>query len=90
MKIDAEALKELATEFKGTGEVGGFMFSQVAKTDKGYVYKVSSGGEVWYEVFKRVINEQYGTVSYPKSKSFGKWAWSYMSLEKALKKLELL
>lgn len=90
MKIDAEAVKELALEFKGSGEVGGFMFSQVAKTDKGYVYKVSSGGEIWYEVFQRVINEQYGTVSYPRSKSFGKWAWWYKSLDKALNKLELL
>lgn len=89
MKIDTKALKELTPEFTGIGEVGGFMFSQVAKTDKGYVYKVSSGGEVWYEVFRRKIN-QFGGVSYPKSKSFGKWAWSYMTLEKALNKLELL
>ena len=87
MKIDSPIVKELPLEFKGSGEVRGFMFSQVGKTDKGYVYQVSSGGEIWYEVFERKVNGQYGIISYPKSKSFGKWAWSYMSLQKAMDKL---
>lgn len=73
-------VKELPLEFKGSGEVRGFTFKQVAKSDLGYVYQVNGD---YYEVFKRKIN-QYGGVSYPKSKSFGKWAWYVKSLDKAL------
>lgn len=79
-------VKELPLEFKGIGEVRGFHFSFVRKTDRGYVYRVNVEGEVWYEVFRRKTN-QYGGISYPKSKSFGKWAWWYSSLEKAETKL---
>lgn len=90
MKIDTAVIKELPLEFKGSGEVRGFFFTQVRSTGRGFLYSVMFCGEIWYEVFERKINSQYGTVSYPKSKSFGKWAWSYMSLDKALNKLESL
>lgn len=89
MKIDTTLAKELPLEFKGQGEVRGFNFTQVAKTDKGYIYKVSYGYDVWYEAFRRKINA-FGGVSYPKSKSFGVWAKSFKSLEKATEYLNLL
>jgi hypothetical protein len=76
-------VKELPLEFTGKGEVKGFLFKQINKTDNRYLYEVSSAGAVWYEVFDRKLN-QYGGVSYPKAKSFGKWAWSTRSLDKAL------
>lgn len=82
-------IKELPTEFKGIGEVRGFFFTQIRATERGYLYSVKYCGAVWYEVFQRKVN-QFDGVSYPKSKSFGKWAWSYMSLERALNKLDSL
>jgi hypothetical protein len=75
--------KELPLEFRGTGEVRGFTFVQVEKSDKGYIYEVLDSGRLHYEVFRRKVN-QFGGVSYPKAKSFGLWAWSTRSLEKAL------
>ena len=89
MAVIDQIIKGLPQEFVGQGEVRGFFFTQVQATNKGFIYSVMSGGEVWYEVFRRKIN-QFGGVSYPKSKSFGKWAWSYMSLEKAMNKLRSL
>jgi hypothetical protein len=81
--------KELPIEFIGTGEVRGFKFSLFQKNDKGYIYQVTDGGQPWFEVFERRIN-QFGGVSYPKAKSFGLWAWSTRQLNTALEKLNLL
>ena len=91
-ELSIEEVKELPLSFEGRGEVGGSLFVQVDKSDKGYIYKATAkigGGNVRYEVFQRKIN-QYGGVSYPKSKSFGKWAKSFYSLEKALEYFKLL
>lgn len=81
-----DIIKELPLEFTGTGEVRGFFFTQIRSADKGFIYSVMNNGQVYYEVFKRKTN-RFGGISYPKSKSFGLWAWSYMSLEKAQTKL---
>jgi hypothetical protein len=83
MHTEITTVKELPIEFVGTGEVRRFLFRQVTKSDKGYVYEVKDGDSVHYEVFRRKIN-QFGGVSYPKSKSFGVWAWSTKSLVKAM------
>lgn len=84
-----DIIKELPLEFAGRGEVRGFFFTQIGRTDKGFIYSVMNNGQVWYEVFRRKLNA-FGGISYPKSKSFGKWAWSYMSLDKAKTKLDSL
>lgn len=89
MSNETTEVKELPLEFTGTGEVRGFKFSLFEKNDKGYIYLVTDGGQPWFEVFKRKVN-QYGGVSYPKAKSFGLWAWSTRNLETALEKLKLL
>ena len=80
-------LKELSAEFIGTGEVKGDKFEQVKRSEFGYIYRriFKDGGEC-YEVFKRVENKQFNTVSYPKSKSFGVWAWCCSTLDKAEKR----
>ena len=78
-------MRELPMEFVGVGEVRGFRFRQIARTDAGYVYEVvmpESGLRHW-EVFRRMENERFGCVSYPKSKSFGAWAWTCDTLERA-------
>ena len=87
--MEIEVPAALPLEFTGKGEVKGFVFTQIKSTDKGYIYSVMNSGQVYYEVFKRKTN-QYNGVSYPKSKSFGKWAWWYSSLEKAQIKLDSL
>lgn len=86
MAVIEQILKELPLEFTGQGEVRGFLFSQVCRTDKGYIYRVQEEDKVWYEVFKRKTN-QFDGISYPKSKSFGVWAWWYGSLDRAKEKL---
>lgn len=78
-------MRELPAEFVGVGEVRGFQFRQVSRTDFGYIYEVvmpDSGLRHW-EVFRRVENVRFDCVSYPKSKSFGAWAWCCSSYEKA-------
>jgi hypothetical protein len=82
-----ETIKELPKEFIGTGEVKGFKFTQINVTNFGFLYEVNTGDTIYYEVFKRRVNKQFNNVSYPKSKSFGIWAWT---TPKYLFALELL
>lgn len=76
-------MKELEKEFIGRGEVKGFRFTQIKQNQHAYIYQVDDDHGIRYEVFQRKINKKWECVSYPKSKSFGIWAWSCMSLEKA-------
>ena len=87
---DSAMLRELPVEFVGVGEVRGFLFRQVARTMFGYIYevRVPGKGESHYEVFRRMENARFGCVSYPKSKSFGAWAWCCDSLAKARERLK--
>ena len=78
-------MRELPMEFVGVGEVRDFKFRQIERTAFGYIYEVvmpESGLRHW-EVFRRMENERFGCVSYPKSKSFGAWAWTCDTLEGA-------
>lgn len=71
-------MKELEHEFLGKGEMKGFLFRLKEKKDTAYLFEVLKNNEVsHYEVFKRVENIRFNTVSYPSSKSFGDWAWNY-------------
>jgi hypothetical protein len=74
-------MKPLEKNFIGFGEVKGYKFTQISKTDKAFIYEVSSGGSKHYEVFKRIVNKRFVCESYPTSNAFGIWAWTYMSLE---------
>ncbi len=81
-------MKELQDRFIGKGEVKGFEFTQLKKNQYAYIYSVinfyGSSISKRYEVFERKENQRYNCISYPKSKSFGKWAWSVMSLDRAI------
>ena len=79
-------MRELNEEFIGIGEVRGFSFRQLDKNDYCYLYEVVSpfSEKKHYEVFFRRENTQYGNVSYPSSKAFGLWAWTYSSKDAAL------
>ena len=69
-------MKELEENFIGRGEVRGFIFTQIKKSEYAYVYKVDNGFSVNYEVFFRKENTQFNCISYPSSKAFGIWAWA--------------
>ena len=81
-------IRKLPEQFIGRGEVRGFQFSQISMTDRAFCYEVRINGAVThFEVFRRKINHQYSCESYPTAKAFGIWAWTYPSLEEAIKKL---
>lgn len=85
-------MKELKEEFIGIGEVRGFLFRQILNNGYAYLYEVFNpeANRKYYEVFERVENESFDCVSYPKSKSFGIWAWCIGDYEKSLKKFDEL
>lgn len=79
-------MKELKNEFDGTGEVKGYHFKQIEKTEQYYIYEVSNmdnPNRKHYEVFKRIYNKRFNCESYPKSPSFGKTAWTANNFEHA-------
>jgi hypothetical protein len=80
-------MKQLEQIFFGRGEVKGFKFTQISKTDSAYLYEVNTSDSKYYEVFKKKINKRYGCISYPTSKAFGIWAWTYPNLNSAFVKL---
>ena len=82
--------KELKKEFIGIGEVKGFHFTQISQTDRAFIYEVNTGDAKYYEVFKRHVNKRYDCVSYPRSSSFGIWAWTKMTLDIAIEKFNEL
>lgn len=84
--------KLIGKEFTGRGEVKGFLYTQVASSDNAYMYKVSHGPAIWFEVFKRKVNTAFGlnAEAYPRSKSFGKWAWSFSKQALAIEKFNTL
>lgn len=83
-------MKQLEKEFIGRGEVKGFRFTQINKSDLAYLYEVDCDGSIHYEVFKHKENTQFNCVSYPKTNSFGVWAWTKGTLQEAVEKFELL
>ena len=80
-------MKDLQDRFDGRGQTKGFRFSQIRKTDKGFIYLVDTGDTKYYEVFKRKENTMYNCVSYPTDKAFGIWAWTIKDYDSALEKL---
>jgi len=81
-------MKELQIEFIGRGQVKGFEFTQIKKTEFGYIYKVDTKNTILYEVFQRKENNRYNCISYPSNKAFGIWAWTTNDINKAESILE--
>ena len=80
-------MRELPLQFEGRGEASGYNFTQIEKSDFAYIYeRTSPEGHLSWEVFKRIENERFGNVSYPRSPSFGVWAWQYFDKDKAVSK----
>ena len=76
-------IKELKTTFIGKGQVRGFVFTQICKTNCGFMYEVDNFGIKYYEVFKRKVNTLYNNISYPTDKAFGIWAFTTSNFDKA-------
>ena len=84
--------QELPLEFDGKGEVKGIRFVCDMQSGQAYIYERSDGN---FEVFerrstpicidfeKRIYSETDRKEIYPKAKDFGKWAWTYKTLEQA-------
>ncbi len=83
-------MKPLPKQFQGKGEKKGYLLAQISKTDKAYIYEVSSCDTKHYEVFLKKVNHRFACVSYPTSKAFGIFGWTCMSLESAIKKFDEL
>ena len=83
-------MKLLENEFIGKGEVKGFKFKQVQKSNTAYIYEVNSGCNIYYEVFSRVVNNKYQKEVYPMAKHFSIWAWAHMNYEDAKRKFNQL
>ena len=92
-------MEKLKKEFIGTGEVKGFSFHLLCENERAYVYMVVSlPNKYHFEVFKkhtvarcvdfknRIYDENDRKEVYPKSKDFGKWAWTATTKEKAMEK----
>ena len=83
-------MKLLEKEFTGRGEVRGFEFKQVQKSNTAYIYEVNSGCNIYYEVFSRVVNTKRQKEVYPLAKHFSIWAWTVMNYEDAKRKFNQL
>ena len=81
---NATSPRELPEYFTGRGEVRGFTFQMIRKSDHGYIYQVNHHGLVHYEIFKRIINERFSCIGYPGSASFGVTAWQAKAYKEAL------
>lgn len=78
-------MKELELTFEGRGEVKGYVFNQLKTSINGFLYELKDHeGNVHYEVFRRKENKQFNCISYPKSNSFGIWAWCTKDYKKAI------
>ena len=76
-------MKTIPDTFKGKGEVKGVTFTKVKENDNAFIYSRSDG---YFEVFKKVENIRFDCISYPKSGSFGIWAWCFSNLKDAEQK----
>jgi hypothetical protein len=96
------AIKKLQENFEGTGEVKGFEFRQIKRSDKALLYGVYSGKLEHFEVFtikttpicldfeNRVYSETDSKEVYPKAKDFGVWASTTKKILKAVDYFEAL
>lgn len=79
-KLADGIIVDLPEEFIGKGEVDGFDFRQVYKSDKFYIYLVRGR---YYEIFdKRFFGNK---VKYPRAVDFGYWAWTFQKASNVVK-----
>lgn len=90
-KINEFRPKHSALTFEDRGEVKGFIFKQIEKSDRTYKYEVSNTfGHKGYEVFSHRENGRFDKITHLKSNLFGMWPWTARNLEKANERYNLL
>jgi hypothetical protein len=77
-------MKELELKFTKYGKI----FTEVDRSEYGYIYEVKDGQKIYYEVFKRLENTYYNCISYPGANSFGYTAWTTPFKERAIQLLK--
>lgn len=77
-------MKQLKKDFIGRGQVRGFKFSQIKKSEYAYLYKVDTGDSILYEIFEHKENTHFNNVSYPSNKAFGLWAYTTSDYNRAI------
>ena len=86
MKFYEKNLEPLPEKIAGRGEVKGFEFNLIKRSDKVAIYSVKvspKSKNLFYEVFLRVGSLMYGKEYYPRSSNFSSYAKSTPSLERA-------
>ena len=89
-KSTCQSVRPLSKEFIGKGEVKGYLFTQISKTDRAFIYEVNTGNQIHYEVSRKRVNHRFACISYPRANSFGIWAWTYSHLDSAMDKFNEL
>lgn len=89
-------LFKLPETFVGTGEVKDFIFTKLYDEETFYIYRVNTGESIHYEAFEKksapvcldFATRSYSTEDfkeqYPKSRDFGRWAWTSKNLDRLL------
>ena len=78
----------MKSSFKGTKTVKDFLFDQVYETDITRVYKViTPEGSTHFEVFRKKFNS-FGEEIYPNDNDFGVTAYTTLTFENALEKVD--
>lgn len=72
---------------KGEYSTASGVFEKHKESDKAFIYKRTDENVVYWEVFLRKEEEQFGRkyTPYPSDRAFGHWAWCYNNYEKALR-----
>jgi hypothetical protein len=82
-------MRQLEKTFVGKGQVKGFLFTQLKKTEFAYLYEVDNGSNKAFEIFKHRENTRFGCVTYPSNKAFGIWAKTTRDFQRALDLFDL-
>ena len=92
-------IRKLEKSIKGTGEVSGYTLEQVKESSSAYIYRVYNENEEHFEVFlkktvpvcidfeNRIYSDTESKEIYPKSRDWGKAAWTANTLEIAMRML---
>jgi len=81
--LHEDIIKDLPIDFIGCGEVRGFKFTLICKTNFGFIYEVNTGDRIYYEAFRKRLNHRFACISYPRANSFGISAWTTPDLDRA-------
>jgi hypothetical protein len=78
-------MKKLNEIIAGRGSVKGKVMKRIRGSSYAYLYECTGENfSTHYEVFRHKENTYFDCVSYPGDEAFGKWAWTYKSIDDAM------